>query len=103
MSDDILKKLVLGDDLADEIGDFNFGNLGFSLADFEAEDKAAKNSKKTEKIEENTKYKNRLGKKKAQNIKEPVLTVSDLIKPENDNLEKSNDEFFEKEISLDSK
>lgn len=101
MSDDILKQLVLGDDLANEIGDFNFANLGFSLADFEVEEKAGKSvkkqEKKAEKAEEHLKYKNRLGKKKQLNSKEPILTVSNLIKPDNENLEISNDELSKKD------
>ena len=78
MSDKILKQLVLGDDLADEFGDFNLGNLGFCLADFEVDQKDSKESqneeKSSEKIEESPKNqnkKNRLGKKKLHFLKPP--------------------------------
>lgn len=73
MSDEILKRLVLGDELAHEFGNFNFGNLGFSLADFDVEEQNAKVEKnlqkKAETGEEHIKYINkkaRLGKKRKQ-------------------------------------
>ncbi len=101
MSDDILKQLVLGDDLAKEFGNFNFSNLGFSLSEFEVDEKRKKGSKKDgkkpEKQEEITKYKHRLGKRKSINNKNLDLTVSNLIQPKKENLEITNQDFFKKE------